>query len=67
MRGARALADRHGVGWGMMHLASHPSRKTADRIPLAQLDALGVLGPTTKLGHVVYVDDADTALLRGAG
>src|SRR6185295_14138597 len=30
IRGAKALADRHGVGWGMMHLASHPSRKTRD-------------------------------------
>ena len=67
MRGARALADRHGVGWGMMHFASHPSRKTADRIPLAHVDALGVLGPTTKLSHMVYVDDADIALLAARG
>jgi 5-methylthioadenosine/S-adenosylhomocysteine deaminase len=28
IRGAKALADRYGVGWGMMHLASHPSRRT---------------------------------------
>jgi cytosine/adenosine deaminase-related metal-dependent hydrolase len=67
MRGARALADRHGVGWGMMHLASHPSRRTADRVPLAELDALGVLGPTTKLAHMVYVTDADIALLARRG
>jgi cytosine/adenosine deaminase-related metal-dependent hydrolase len=59
MRGAKELADRFGVGWGMMHFASHPSRQTADRIPLAHLDALGVLGPTTKLAHMMYVDDAD--------
>jgi 5-methylthioadenosine/S-adenosylhomocysteine deaminase len=67
IRGARALADRHGVGWGMMHFASHPSRKTADTMPLGVLDALGVLGPTTKLAHMVYVDDADIALLARRG
>ena len=63
IRGARALADRYGVGWGMMHLASHPSRKTRDRLPLATLDAWGVLGPRTKLSHMVYLDDGDIALL----
>jgi 5-methylthioadenosine/S-adenosylhomocysteine deaminase len=63
MQGARALAERHGVGWGMMHFASHPSRRTADRVPLAALDALGVLTPATKLAHMVYVNDADIALL----
>jgi cytosine/adenosine deaminase-related metal-dependent hydrolase len=67
MRGARELADRHGVGWGMMHLASHPSRRTADRIPLAELDALGVLGPTTKLAHLVYVTEGDIDLLARRG
>ena len=30
IRGAHALAERHGTGWGMMQFASHPSRKTAD-------------------------------------
>jgi cytosine/adenosine deaminase-related metal-dependent hydrolase len=63
IRGARALADRHGVGWGMMHLASHPSRRTRDRLPLPTLDGWGVLGPRTKLSHMVYLDDADIALL----
>jgi cytosine/adenosine deaminase-related metal-dependent hydrolase len=67
MQGARDLADRHGVGWGMMHFASHPSRQTADRVPLARLDALGLLGPRTKLAHMVYVDDADIALLARRG
>lgn len=61
--GARALADRFGVGWGMMHLASHPSRRTSDRLPLVTLDAWGVLGPRTKLSHMVYLDEADIALL----
>ena len=63
IRGAYALADRFGVGWGMMHLASHPSRRTRDRLPLATLDGWGVLGPRTKLSHMVYLDDADIALL----
>jgi cytosine/adenosine deaminase-related metal-dependent hydrolase len=67
MRGARRLAERYRVGWGMMHFASHPSRKTADRIPLAELDAMGLLGPTTKLAHMVYVDDDDIALLARRG
>jgi cytosine/adenosine deaminase-related metal-dependent hydrolase len=67
IREARALADRHGVGWGMMHFASHPSRRTADRVPLAELDALGVLGPATKLAHMVYVTGADIDLLARRG
>lgn len=67
MQSAKALADRHGVGWGMMHFASHPSRKTADRVPLARLDGLGLLGPNTKLSHMVYVDEADVALLADRG
>jgi cytosine/adenosine deaminase-related metal-dependent hydrolase len=67
IRGAKALADRHGVGWGMMHLASHPSRKTRDRMPLATLDAWGVLAPSCKLSHMVYLDEADIALLARRG
>ena len=67
MQGARTLADRHGVGWGMMQLASHPSRRTADRIPLPELDALGVLTPRTKLAHMVYVGDRDIELLARRG
>jgi len=67
IRGAKALADRHGVGWGMMHLASHPSRLTRDRLPLATLDAWGVLAPNAKLSHMVYLDDADVARLVRRG
>ncbi len=67
IQGAKRLADRHGVGWGMMHFASHPSRKTADAMPLARLDALGVLAPNAKLSHMVYLDDADIALLARRG
>jgi cytosine/adenosine deaminase-related metal-dependent hydrolase len=47
----------------MMHFASHPSRKTADTLPLATLDGWGVLGPRTKLAHMVHVDANDIALL----
>jgi 5-methylthioadenosine/S-adenosylhomocysteine deaminase len=63
IRGAHALAERHGTGWGMMHFASHPSRQTADTLPLDTLDAWGVLGPRTKLAHMLYVDAEDIALL----
>ncbi len=63
IRGAQALAEKHGTGWGMMQFASHPSRKTADILPLATLDAWGVLGPRTKLAHMVHVDADDIALL----
>jgi cytosine/adenosine deaminase-related metal-dependent hydrolase len=67
IRGAHALAVTHGTGWGMMHFASHPSRKTSDTMPLDRLDALGVLGPGTKLAHMVYVDGTDIALLARRG
>ena len=67
IRGAYALAERHGVGWGMMQRALHPSRPGRDTITLARLDALGVLGPRTKLAHMVYVDDDDVARLAGRG
>jgi cytosine/adenosine deaminase-related metal-dependent hydrolase len=67
IQGAHALAARHGLGWGMMHLALHPRLRTRDTIPLARLDALGVLDSTTKLAHMVYVDDADIARLARRG
>jgi cytosine/adenosine deaminase-related metal-dependent hydrolase len=67
IRGAKALASRFDVGWGMMHLASHPSRNTTDRMALVRLDELGVLGPATKLTHMVYVDDAGVRLLAERG
>ena len=63
IRGAHALAERHGTGWGMMQFASHPLRKTADTLPLRELDDWGVLGPRTKLAHMVHVDLNDIALL----
>jgi cytosine/adenosine deaminase-related metal-dependent hydrolase len=67
IRGAHALAEKHGTGWGMMHFASHPSRKTADTMSLAALDAMGVLGPRTKLTHMVYVRGDDIVLLARRG
>jgi cytosine/adenosine deaminase-related metal-dependent hydrolase len=67
IQGAHALAARHGVGWGMMQSALHPSRPSRDTIPLARLDALGVLDARTKLAHMVYVDDDGIALLAGRG
>jgi 5-methylthioadenosine/S-adenosylhomocysteine deaminase len=67
MQGAHALAERRGVGWGMMQRALHPARPSRDTIPLARLDALGVLSPRTKLAHMVYLDDVDIALLARRG
>ena len=63
IQGAHALAERHGVGLGddALRLASvAPDGRSR---PLAELDALGALTPRTKLAHMVYVDDADIALL----
>jgi cytosine/adenosine deaminase-related metal-dependent hydrolase len=67
IRGAHALAEKHGTGWGMMHLASHPSRKTSDTMALDVLDAMGVLGPRTKLTHMVYVSGDDIVRLARRG
>ena len=67
IQGAHALGARHGVGWGMMQSALHPARPSRDTIPLARLDALGVLDARTKLAHMVYVDDAGLALLARRG
>jgi cytosine/adenosine deaminase-related metal-dependent hydrolase len=63
MRGARALAERHGVGWGMMNLALHPRLRTRDTVSVERLETLGLLGPTTKLAHMIYVSDEDIARL----
>jgi 5-methylthioadenosine/S-adenosylhomocysteine deaminase len=67
IRGAHALAEKHGTGWGMMHLASHPSRKTSDTMNVTSLAALAVLDARTKLTHVMYVNDDDIALLARRG
>ena len=67
MRGARDLAEAHGVGWGMMNLALHPRLRTRDTYTVERLEALGLLGPTTKLAHMIYVSDADVATLARRG
>ncbi len=65
MRGAKVLADRLGVGMGMMHASSIPSLETRDTIQsLHQFEEWGLLGPNLKLTHMVYVDDADIGLLK---
>jgi 5-methylthioadenosine/S-adenosylhomocysteine deaminase len=65
MKGAKALADRSGVGMGMMHASSIPSLETRDTIQsLRQFEALGILGKNVKLTHMVYMDDADIDLLK---
>ena len=63
MRGARDLAAAHGVGWGMMNLALHPRLRTRDTLTVERLEALELLGPDTKLAHMLYVGDDDIARL----
>ena len=63
MRGARDLAAAHGVGWGMMNLALHPRLRTRDTLTVERLEALELLGPETKLAHMLYVGDDDIARL----
>lgn len=66
-----ALARQFGTG---IHLHCAESRHNAERTrartgrsPIAQLDALGALGPRTLLAHCVWADDADIALLAARG
>ena len=67
IQGARALAERHGVGWGMMHFAL-PSLAPDGRSPPARrAGRAGRSHAQTKLAHMVYVDDADIALLARRG
>ena len=67
MQGARDLAEAHGVGWGMMNLALHPRLRTRDALTVERLEARGLLGPTTKLAHMIYVGDDDIARLAAHG
>jgi len=65
MRGAKALADRFGVGMGMMHASSIPSMETRDTIQsLRQFESRGLLGSNLKLTHMVHVDDSDLDVLK---
>jgi 5-methylthioadenosine/S-adenosylhomocysteine deaminase len=68
MRGAKALADRLGVGMGMMHSSSIPSMETRDSIQsLREFETWGILGENLKLTHMVYVDDDEMGLLKEHG
>lgn len=65
LRGAKELADRVGVGMGMMHSSSIPSMETQDSIQsLREFEKWGLLGETLKLTHMVYVNDDDIELLK---
>ena len=71
IREAAALARRFDTG---IHLHCAESRgnvaSTRTRTgvsPIAQLDALGALGPMTVLAHCVWVDADDTAMLAARG
>jgi 5-methylthioadenosine/S-adenosylhomocysteine deaminase len=65
MRGAKALADRLGLGMGMMHASSIPSLETRETIQsLRQFEKWGLLGRNLKLTHMVYADDDDIDLLK---
>ena len=65
MRDAKALADRLGLGMGMMHASSIPSLETRESIQsLRQFEEWGLLGKNLKLTHMVYVDEDDINLLK---
>jgi 5-methylthioadenosine/S-adenosylhomocysteine deaminase len=68
---ARQLADRYGVPL-LMHLAETEdevaiSRERFKLTPVAYLDSIGVLGPRVVAAHCVWVDEADTAILKRRG
>jgi 5-methylthioadenosine/S-adenosylhomocysteine deaminase len=68
MRGAKALADRLGLGMGMMHSSSIPSMETRDSIQsLREFETWGILGENLKLTHMVYVNDDEMELLKKHG
>ncbi len=71
IREGAALARRFGTG---IHLHCAESRGNVVRTrgrtgasPIAHLDALGALGPTTVLAHCVWADTEDIALLAARG
>ncbi len=68
MKGAKALADRSGVGMGMMHASNIPSLETRETIQsLRRFEEWGLLEPNLKLTHMVYVGDDDIDLLKSHG
>ena len=71
IRDGAALARRFNAG---LHLHCAESRHNVERTrqrtglsPIAQLDALGALGPRTLLAHCVWADADDIALLARRG
>ena len=68
IQGAHALAasPRRRLG-DDAERARIPRDRAATRYRSRALDALGVLDASTKLAHMVYVDDADIALLARRG
>ncbi|MEK7408362.1 MAG: amidohydrolase [Acidobacteriota bacterium] len=71
LRAARALANRYGVPL-MLHLAE-TKRERDDALakwkqsPVQVLDSWGVFGGRTLAAHVIWVDDADLAILKARG
>jgi 5-methylthioadenosine/S-adenosylhomocysteine deaminase len=68
---SRQLADRYGVPL-LIHLAETEdevgiSRERHKLTPVAYLESIGVLGPKVVAAHGVWVDEADTAILKRRG
>jgi cytosine/adenosine deaminase-related metal-dependent hydrolase len=70
-RGAKQLADQHGVG-----ISAHMSPVEADvdwylvhtgKRPVEHLASLGVLGSMVNLTHMVHIDDQEIAALAQSG
>jgi cytosine/adenosine deaminase-related metal-dependent hydrolase len=70
-RGAKQLADAHGVGISA-HMSPAPSDAEwylahTGRRPVEHLAHIGVLGPNVSLTHMVHVDDSEVAILARTG
>lgn len=68
---ARKLADRYGVPM-LTHLAETEdevaiSKEKHKLTPVAYLDSIGVLGPRLVAAHCVWLNEADTAILKQRG
>ena len=68
---ASRMADRHGVPL-LTHLAETQDEVNISRgkhklSPVAYLDSLGLLGPRVVAAHCVWLDEADTAILKRRG
>ncbi len=65
MKGAKKIADNHGLGFGFMHASSIPSMETKDKIqPIKHFEEIGILGENLKLTHMVYIEDYEIDLLK---